>query len=367
MMRILQLGSYPPPHGGAQANLVAIREFLLERRIPCAVINLTRHRKANARDVFYPKNALQVLWLLLRLPYDVVHFHVGGHLTLRVLGLGLICSLLPRRKAVLTFHSGGYPSSKAGRRARPWSVPGFVLRRFDRVVAVNREIADLLGRFAVSSDRIRLIQPFALNPAAADAALPKSLQEFFRSHAPVLSTVGLLEPEYDLPLQIEALGLVRRRHPGAGLVIIGSGSLEAELRRRIESAPYREHILLCGDVPHAATLRAIADSDLVLRTTLHDGDSVAVREALHLGTPVIATDNGMRPDGVDLVPRSDIAALHQAVEDRLARGGQRQCLGSAGTENLQAVLQNYEALVAELGRRPRPAGALSTLFDTRRD
>jgi len=366
-MRVLQLGPYPPPHGGVQANLVAIRRYLLAREIPCEVINLTRHREAKAGGVHHPRSALQVLWLLMSLRYDVVHFHVGGNLTLRLLGLGLVCTLLPRRKAVLTFHSGGYPSSEAGRRARRASLTGYVLRRFDRVVAVNAEIADVLARFGVSPRRLRLIPPFAVDGAAVEAALPPSLSEFYGSHFPVLSSVGLLEPEYDLPRQIEMLGLLRRRHPGAGLVIIGSGSLEAELRRQIEATPYRDHLRLCGDVPHAATLRMIAASDLLLRTTLHDGDSVAVREALHLGTPVIATDNGMRPVGVGLIPVSDTAALHRAVLDVLERPAPREGRGAAGTENLQAILQDYEALAAELGHRPSPVAAFSTLLDSRRE
>ena len=46
----------------------------------------------------------------------------------------------------------------------------------------------------------------------------------------LLLTVGLLEPEYDLPLQIDVLGQVRERYPEAGLIIAGSGSLEQLLR-----------------------------------------------------------------------------------------------------------------------------------------
>ncbi len=87
---------------------------------------------------------------------------------------------------------------------------------------------------------------------------------------------------------------VLERYPNAGLAIVGSGSLEAVLRERIAAEPYGDRILLCGDVAHQATLRAIAQSHAVLRTTLYDGDSVSVRGAA-FGTPVIATDNGMRP------------------------------------------------------------------------
>src|SRR5262249_42539427 len=154
------------------------------------------------------------------------------------------------------------------------------------------------------------IYPHSLPAMSQDSAvLPADLESFFAGHEPVLITVGLLEPEYDLPLQIESMGQIRERFPRAGLIIVGSGSLEAELRTQIQASPHGSHVLLCGDVPHASTLQAIARSAALLRTTLYDGDSVAVREALHLATPVIATDNGMRPEGVRLIPIHNADAL----------------------------------------------------------
>lgn len=347
-MRILQMGPFPPPHGGVQTHVVAIRGHLRKNQIPCAVINLTRHRKPAADEVYYPRGALEVLRLLARLRYDMIHLHIGGNLTTRLLALGFVCSLLPRSKTVLTFHSGGYPISEAGKTARPRSVRGFALRRFDRVIAVNRELVEFFERTGVPPDRIRLIHPHALAAQAAADPLSPSLEKFFQTHKPVLTTVGLLEPEYDLPLQIEALGLIHKRFPNAGLVIVGSGSLEEELRNRIDVKSYAKDILLCGDVPHAVTLSAIAQSDLFLRTTLYDGDSISVREALHAGVPVIATDNGMRPEGIHLIPSNDLAALHCAIEERLIQDNPRRSRGPADEQNLEAVLEVYRELMREI-------------------
>jgi glycogen(starch) synthase len=350
-MRVLLIGPYPPPHGGVQTNLVAIRDFLIRHHVPCTVINLTRHRRANTEAVYYPQTALHVVWLLLRLRYDVIHLHIGGNLTTRLLALGLICCLLPWAKTVLTFHSGGYPSSDAGRAARPFSFPGFVLRRFDGLIAVNAEVVEFFHRLRCSPRRTRLISPHAFPANAPPAtgpratscdALPEPLRGFYKEHAPVLATVGLLEPEYDLPVQIEVMAAIRETHPGAGLVVIGSGSLETELRSLIRTKPYAGHILLCGDVPHAFTLRAVAQSDLLLRTTWYDGDAISVREALRLGTPVVATDNGMRPDAVRLIPTRDLSALRRAIEEELAAPRPRRPLSDDATEeNLRAVLSLY--------------------------
>ena len=133
------------------------------------------------------------------------------------------------------------------------------------------------------------------------------------------------------------------------MVIIGSGALEQELRVRIAATPYAEHILLAGDVPHSSTLRAISAASVFLRTTLYDGDAVSVRESLVLGTPVIATDNGMRPEGVRLVPVSDVAALERAILAVVSLGGQPvRDLGNSATGNLDAVLQLYQELDREL-------------------
>ena len=76
-MRVLLLGPYPPPHGGVQSNLVAIRTFVRSQGVPCAVINITRHRKQDADDVYYPSSAAGVMQLLWRLEYDIVHLHLG--------------------------------------------------------------------------------------------------------------------------------------------------------------------------------------------------------------------------------------------------------------------------------------------------
>src|SRR3954471_14216859 len=124
LTRVLQLGPYPPPHGGVQSNLVAIRSFLRNQGIQCPVINITRHRQRDHDDVYYPSSAAGVVQLLRRLQYDVLHLHVGGMLTNRVLGLGLVCALQPGSKSVLTFHSGGYPSTPEGKAAGPYSFAG---------------------------------------------------------------------------------------------------------------------------------------------------------------------------------------------------------------------------------------------------
>ncbi len=340
---MLQLGPYPPPHGGVQTNLLAIREKLRSRGLRCPVINLHRHRNSRDEDVYHPTTALQTLRLLGALRCDIVHLHIGGGVPARLAGLALACTLVPGSRSVLSFHSGGYPSTREGRNASPRTIRGFIFRRFDRIIAVNQDIIEMFRRFGVPAGRLRLILPNPVPERAEGIVLPPPLPEFLAAHKPALITVGLLEPEYDLAFQIEALGRIREGLPNAGLVIVGSGSLQEDLRSRIAAQPWAGHILLCGDVPHDAALEAIARADVFLRTTLYDGDSVAVREALHLGTPVVATDNGMRPEGVRLIRTSDAAALCRAVEECASTARSAKAEPEV-VDNIEAVLDVYREL-----------------------
>jgi glycosyltransferase involved in cell wall biosynthesis len=340
-MKVAQLGPYPPPEGGVQTNLVAIRQYLESRGHSCVAVNLTRFR-GDVPGVYYPSGALELTRLLLSLRVDILHLHFGGHLSPRLIGLAFLCTLLPGRKTVLTFHSGGYPSSPAGQTAGRWTLRGFIFRRLDGLIAVNAEIAGLYRKFGVRPERIRTILPFSITPPARSDPLPDKLRLFVANHRPLLLSVGGLEPEYDLSLQIDTLEDILQRFPDARLVIAGSGSLEDELRSKVASKSYADHILLYGDMPRKVTLQAMLNCDVVLRTTLYDGDSISVREALYLGAPVIATDNGMRPPGVRLMAISDRRGLRDALFEVLSAARERVPVAGDGQENLRSVVEFYQ-------------------------
>jgi glycosyltransferase involved in cell wall biosynthesis len=130
----------------------------------------------------------------------------------------------------------------------------------------------------------------------------------------------------------------------------------------ITRKPYAAAVLLCGDVPHEVTLRVIMESDVFLRTTIYDGDSIAVREALHLDTPVIATDNGMRPEQVRLIPHSDPEALRNAIGRQLSQPKRLRPRAHADEKNIEAVYELYVSLAGALeGRNTAIAGNRRTV------
>lgn len=326
--------------------MMALRDFLLSQGHRTSVINITRYRKVEGDGIYYPSSATALLAQAVRLRPDIMHVHLGGHLSRRDLALCLALSAIPGPSLFLTFHSGGYPSSEAGRRASRASLPGMVLRRLDGVIGVNAEIVKVFHRYGVKPAHTALIEPHAISAASlshAPEAMPMALREFADRHDPFLLTVGGLEPEYSNELLVDAMPAILEHHPGAGLAIVGGGSLEAPIRARIAESPVRDHILLCGDVPHAGTMAAIAHADLMLRPTQYDGDSVSVREALAIGTRVLASKTAMRPPGVMLLDSLDRDAVVRGVTSALDSDPPAG-KGGRGEGNLEAVLDFYQAI-----------------------
>lgn len=342
-LHVLQLGPYPPPEGGISRNMLAIRDELLAGGHRCSIVATSRSSSVmDEPDVYHPRSPMALIGLLRQLKFDVLHLHIGGDVTTRVLALALTCSLFGRGRSVLTMHSGGFATSNEAEAAKPGSFAGRVFRRFSRIIAVNEKLADVFRRFGVES--VSVIPPFALAQPDVNVTVPTGLAAFCKTHTPLLIAVGGLEKDYDPLLQIATMKEIASELPNAGLMIVGGGSMQSEVEAAVAASGCADAILLAGNVEHAVTLHLMNDADMVLRTTLFDGDAISVREALYLGTPVIATDTGERPDGVSLIPIGNKDDLLRKVLEIAAMPKASRNDMSADNTNIAAVVNLYGAL-----------------------
>ncbi len=342
-LHVLQLGPYPPPEGGVSRNMLAIRDELIAAGDRCSIVVTSQSSNVkNEPDVYHPRSPFALIGLLRKLQFDVLHLHIGGDVTTRVLALAVVCSIYGRGCSVLTIHSGGFAISDAADAARAGSFAGRVFRRFSRIIAVNDKLAEVFRRFGVG--QVDIIPPYALKRPDPSVAVPSELAAFCNAHSPLLLAVGGLERDYDPLLQIVAMKEITNHLPNAGLIIVGSGSMHDEVKAAVAASPCANAMMLAGNVEHAVTLHLMNEADIVLRTTLFDGDAISVRESLFLGTPVIATDTGGRPEEAHLIRIGDEDGLIKTVIEIVGSDKPDRSKWQIDTTNIDDVIRLYREL-----------------------
>jgi glycosyltransferase involved in cell wall biosynthesis len=178
---------------------------------------------------------------------------------------------------------------------------------------VAPEIAAAIAALGISEHRIE-VTPAFLGSQAAPVTLDPRLAAWIEQRQPLLSTALFFRPEYGFDLLVDAVARLRERHPHVGCVVMGSGEDFEGARERVNQAGLGEHILLAGDVDHDTCLALMSASDVFVRPTLEDGDSISVREALELNVPVVASRVGTRPPGAILFHPGDVEDLLSQLE-----------------------------------------------------
>jgi glycosyltransferase involved in cell wall biosynthesis len=243
-----------------------------------------------------------------------LHLHTNGHnLKSWLVALGCGLAGLSSGGCILTLHSGmapGYLHAAPGWRRR---LAAFVCCLYTRVIGVSDGIRDALLSLDLPPHRTEMV-PAYLMTERPEASLDPSILAWIGRHQPVLSTTLFFRPEYGFDLLATAVARLSLRYPSLGCLVMGSGEQREQAERRIHEMGLEENVLMLGDVNHDTCLALMSASDVFVRPTLEDGDSISVREALALGVPVVASDIGTRPAGAILFQRGDVGEMLSKVE-----------------------------------------------------
>ena len=221
---------------------------------------------------------------------DVLHAHGLRAGALAALALGR--RRRGRTRLVVTLHNltvGGRLTTLVGDR-----LERLIARRADLVLAVSPDLAERaqdLGTPHVDLAIIPAVPPQQpAEPGASDAAAAEDAWP--RSGARLL-TVARLAPQKGLPLLLEAAAILSREVDAGRLAAFtwalagdGPGREEAAERIAAEQLP----VTLLGRRTDAPALMEAAD--VVVQTSLWEGQPLTIQEALRAGAAIVATDVG---------------------------------------------------------------------------
>lgn len=152
--------------------------------------------------------------------------------------------------------------------------------------------------------------------------------------------VKSLEPIYGIDLAIEAItGLADCK-----LVIVGSGSLENELKQKVLQLGLENRVEFRGYVPNNEIPSILQESDCFLNLSRRESFGVSILEAMACGIPVIATRThgaeeliAHQQDGI-LIPVDSLDELRSAMRKMMTDQVQTSAIAKSGREK---VLNQY--------------------------
>jgi sugar transferase (PEP-CTERM/EpsH1 system associated) len=340
-----------------QAGICSFSPAEAFKRRLVAGVPLFEFARRNGND---PGLVLQLIRLFRRERPDIVHTH----------GWGTLCegSIAARVARVAKVVHGEHGTLET--RFRNIAVQRFVWRRVNRVLSVSERLAERMARVVnFPKERIQTIRNgvdldrfLSGNRSATRALLNVQDDEL------LVLAIGRLVGVKNHRMLIDSIPRLRALGVRGRLIIAGDGPLRADLERQARALGIASSVQLLGTRDDLPDL--LAACDIFVLSSLSEGMSNTVLEAMSAGRPVVATDVGGNAELVvdqetGVLVRTDDPELMTLAMFQLARDrGRREQMGAAGRRraerefSLSQMLRNYEAMYLDVAAG-RPLTAAS--------
>ena len=230
----------------------------------------------------------------------------------------------------------------------------WLARSFHHMTAVSRHIAeDLVHSWGLSPDRVTYVPNgvdlgrFGVGSRGGLLRRELGLAE----DALLVGSIGRFRPVKDYPTLVSAFAVVRAEAPNAVLVIVGAADAEAardlERLRAERNLPERSVFLMerRHDIPGF-----LSELDVYVNSSIYEGMSNTILEAMACRLPVVATSVGGNPDVVKdgvtgwLVPPRDPASLADRILTCLRDPALAASMGAMGRSRIEER-HSYDAMI----------------------
>jgi L-malate glycosyltransferase len=239
-------------------------------------------------------------------------------------------------RMVFTEH-GRLSDARPSRKRRAVNV--IFSRLADRVFAVSEDLRRHLVEEGFRADTVDVIyNGIDLGPGMNGGRSHRVREQFnLEPSALIVGSVGRLDPVKDIATILAAMVDARRSHP-AELIIIGDGPERVRLETGATESGIGRHVHFLGYRSDARDW--LGACDVYVNTSVSEGISLTILEAMAAGLPVIATRVGGTPEILDstcgiLVPPRDPQAVANALVQLACDPERRHTLGQAARRRVE--------------------------------
>lgn len=322
-MKLLFIGSYPPPYGGVTIHIKRLTEFLIDLGYNITILDVINRdfKKLDKKNYIIPSRVKYIKSIIQSLlTANLVHIHTAGYGKYWREVLLIILSRLSNNKIVITIHGGLFPEYVSKSSIGSIYCLKFWFKYSDKIIFVN-----YLQKNAVKNISPKEIEKFEIIPAylpeKKDNRITNNLINSVIKYNAIFCNVLVMGNWLELyGFDIFIYAVKKLIDNGVNikayiLIYIYSEpdlTYQKKIESLIENLNLKNNVIL---IPEVNDINSIYSGiDLFVRPTHTDGDSMSVREALSFGIPVIASDVCERPNGVVLFKNKDPDDLAQKLQ-----------------------------------------------------
>jgi len=236
----------------------------------------------------------------------------------------------------------------------------FLMNSADRLVAISSDTKVNAEGYYKVRKKISVINYGFYPPELKANDLPKESRKDGKYR---VIAVGRLIPRKGFEYLIQAMA---RLPENIVVSIVGDGPLEEQLKSVTEKHNLNGRVNFVGYVSREKIYRHLKAANLFVLSSLHEGLGIVVQEAMHVGLPIVSTDNGGQVDIISdphngiLVKPKDVEALASAIYRFYDNREFAEKVGVNNKEDIKkfyivANSEHYIKMFEELVEEPAPS------------
>jgi glycosyltransferase involved in cell wall biosynthesis len=163
----------------------------------------------------------------------------------------------------------------------------FVCHRAIHLTCVSQVQKEAMVKLGIDEKKITVF-PMGIDETILESGRKREKKKGGRSLT-ILSNRNL-QPIYNLPLLIRAIPLILKEEPDTKVLIAGEGPDRKRLEKEANDLRVTSSIQFLGRIPHEEMIDLLAHVDVYVSTSLFDGTSVSLLEAMGSGAFPVVTD-----------------------------------------------------------------------------
>ncbi len=226
-----------------------------------------------------------------------------------------------------------------------------VIKHADTIRVVSEKVGeDIASSYKIDKKNIKVLPIYIDREKIETGAVKFDLHTRF-GWGFVLLAVSRLSEEKNISMMLEVLKKILPFYPTTGLVVVGSGPEEVNLKKKAKDLGVDAHVAFVGWQDELYTY--YHTSNAFIQTSYFEGYGLSLVEAGLAGLPIVSTPVGVANElesGVDayICPQNDVEYMFKAVYDLIENNSKRESLSINIKNKIRSKLISKEDYLAKM-------------------